>query len=69
MTDTGFAADVLYLLLRGFYIADTEDPGLWTDERVGAAVSRLTDLFVAGLESRPEGTGGASDDAGGAPKP
>ncbi|MEU6998763.1 hypothetical protein [Nonomuraea sp. NPDC046570] len=62
VSDTDFAADVLYLLLRGFYFAGTEDPELWTDERVGMAISRLTDLFIGGLGSRPE-------TAGGTPKP
>ncbi|GLW96767.1 hypothetical protein [Microtetraspora sp. NBRC 16547] len=53
VSDADFAADVLYLLLRGFYFASTEDPELWTDERVGAAISQLTDLFIAGLGPSP----------------
>lgn len=55
VSDAGFAADVLYLMLRGFYFASAEDPELWTDERVGTAISRLTDLFVAGLGSPADG--------------
>ncbi|MFI6603877.1 hypothetical protein ACIBHX_47245 [Nonomuraea sp. NPDC050536] len=53
MPDADFTADVLYLLLRGFYFASSEDPELWTDERVGAAISRITDLFIAGMGTPP----------------
>ena len=52
--DADFAADVLYLVLRGFYFASSEDPQLWTDARVAAATSRLTDLFIAGMGSPPK---------------
>ncbi|WP_433215089.1 TetR/AcrR family transcriptional regulator [Microtetraspora malaysiensis] len=66
VSDADFAADVLYLMLRGFYFASTEDPELWTDERVGAAISRLTDVFIAGLGTRTGGAGEASAETDGA---
>lgn len=41
--------DALYLAVRGFYFATTEDPERWTPERATAAVVAMADAFLAGL--------------------
>lgn len=41
------SADAVYLALRGFYFATTEDPDEWPPERANAALARLTDLLLA----------------------
>ncbi len=51
LQDAGMAdaagADAVYLALRGFYFATTEDPDEWPPERANAALSRLIDLLLA----------------------
>lgn len=39
-------ADALYLALRGFYFATTDDPDLWPPERARLALMRVTDLLL-----------------------
>ncbi|NUO96439.1 MAG: TetR/AcrR family transcriptional regulator [Nonomuraea sp.] len=39
--DPAFTADILHLVLRGFYLSSLEDPERWTSERVTALVDRL----------------------------
>ena len=43
--DPAFAADLLYLITRGFYFAAVEQPGTWTSERVQPLVLRLIELL------------------------
>lgn len=45
--DAGFAADLVFLLLRGFYLAGLEDPELWDSERVLPIVERAISLLLA----------------------
>jgi AcrR family transcriptional regulator len=44
--DPAFAADVLHLLLRGFYLASLETPEAWTSERVRPLAARLVELLT-----------------------
>ncbi|MBW8481232.1 TetR/AcrR family transcriptional regulator [Actinomadura parmotrematis] len=46
--DPAFAADVLHLVLRGFYVSSLEDPERWSSERTGPVVERLVRLLVGG---------------------
>lgn len=48
--DPAFAADVLHLLLRGFYLASIETPDAWTSERVRPVAARLVELLAAPAE-------------------
>jgi AcrR family transcriptional regulator len=43
--DPAFAADVLHLVLRGFYLASLETPEVWTSERVRPLAARLVALL------------------------
>jgi AcrR family transcriptional regulator len=43
--DPELAADALFLLLRGFYLASLEDPGEWTSERVTPVLDRIVTLL------------------------
>lgn len=43
--DPELTADVLHLVLRGYYLASVEDPERWTAERVSPIVSRLVALL------------------------
>ncbi|MGK5557337.1 TetR/AcrR family transcriptional regulator [Actinomadura kijaniata] len=45
--DAGFAADVLLLVLRGFYVAGLEDPERWNGERILPLVERLVGMLTA----------------------
>jgi AcrR family transcriptional regulator len=49
VADPGFAADLMHLILRGFYLAAVEDPEQWTTARVQPVIEHLIDL----LESAP----------------
>ncbi|MHA6764518.1 TetR/AcrR family transcriptional regulator [Streptacidiphilus sp. PAMC 29251] len=40
------AADILYLLLRGYLISSVEDPQRWPRERVAAATVAATELLI-----------------------
>lgn len=42
-----FVADALYLAVRGFYFATTEDPERWPSGRAEAAILRMADAFLA----------------------
>ncbi|GGS71788.1 hypothetical protein GCM10010156_33430 [Planobispora rosea] len=44
--DAAFTADVLHLVLRGFYLSSLEDPERWTGERVTPLVERLVRLLI-----------------------
>ncbi|MFD0687259.1 TetR/AcrR family transcriptional regulator [Actinomadura fibrosa] len=44
--DPAFAADVLDLALRGFYVSSLEDPESWTTERVTPLIERLVRLLT-----------------------
>lgn len=44
--DPDLAADVLHLVLRGYYLASVEDPERWTTERVSPVVRRLVALLL-----------------------
>lgn len=44
--DPDLAADVLHLVLRGYYLASVEDPEGWTSERVSPVVRRLVALLL-----------------------
>ncbi|GIH81108.1 TetR/AcrR family transcriptional regulator [Planobispora longispora] len=45
--DAAFVADVLHLMLRGFYLSSLEDPERWTSERVAPLIERLVRLLTA----------------------
>jgi AcrR family transcriptional regulator len=45
--DPDLAADVLHLVLRGYYLASVEDPEQWTSDRVTPIVQRLVALLRA----------------------
>ncbi|MFI6522326.1 TetR/AcrR family transcriptional regulator [Spirillospora sp. NPDC050679] len=45
--DPGFAADILHLVLRGFYVSSLEDPERWNSESVTPLIDRLVRLLVA----------------------
>lgn len=45
--DPELTADVLHLVLRGYYLASVEDPERWTAERVSPIVQRLVALLTA----------------------
>jgi AcrR family transcriptional regulator len=45
--DPQFAADVVYLALRGFYLTCLENPDVWTSERVGPVIEKLLALVLA----------------------
>jgi AcrR family transcriptional regulator len=44
--DPAFVADVLHLVLRGFYISSTEDPESWTSERMSPLIDRLVRILT-----------------------
>lgn len=44
--DAAFTADILHLLLRGFYVASLEDPESWDSERVTPLIERLVRLLT-----------------------
>ncbi|GAA3228241.1 hypothetical protein GCM10010468_57470 [Actinocorallia longicatena] len=46
--DAAFTADVLHLVLRGFYVSSLEDPERWEDGRMPGLVDRLVSLLTAG---------------------
>ncbi|WP_345569583.1 TetR/AcrR family transcriptional regulator [Nonomuraea rosea] len=45
--DPAFAADILHLVLRGFYVSSLEDPERWNSDRVGPLIDRLVGLLTA----------------------
>jgi AcrR family transcriptional regulator len=49
VADPGFAADLMHLILRGFYLAAVEDPEQWSTARVQPVIDHLIDL----LQSAP----------------
>jgi AcrR family transcriptional regulator len=44
--DAELAADVLHLVLRGYYLASVEDPERWTSARVAPIVEQLVALLT-----------------------
>lgn len=44
--DPQFAADVVYLALRGFYLTCLENPDVWTSERVQPVIERLVAVLL-----------------------
>ena len=54
--DPDLAADLLHLVLRGYYFASAEEPGEWTSERVSPIVERLVALLrtATPAHERPE---------------
>jgi AcrR family transcriptional regulator len=53
VAEPDFAADLMHLILRGFYLAAVEDPEHWSTERVQPVVDRLIDLLVAAPAPAP----------------
>jgi AcrR family transcriptional regulator len=47
VAEPDFAADLMHLILRGFYLAAVEDPEHWSTERVQPVVDHLIDLLAA----------------------
>jgi AcrR family transcriptional regulator len=41
-----FTADIVHLVLRGFYISSLEDPERWNSDRVSPLVERLVRLLI-----------------------
>jgi AcrR family transcriptional regulator len=64
VADPEFAADLLYLVTRGFYFATVEQPDDWTTERVTPVMLQLLEL----LSMTPSKKRGGSASAGRAPK-
>jgi AcrR family transcriptional regulator len=48
--DPVFAADVLHLVLRGYYLSNLEEPDAWTTERVVPVVQHLVRVLSASPE-------------------
>lgn len=46
--DAAFAAEVLHLVMRGFYVASLEDPERWSSERMTPLAERLVRMLTAG---------------------
>ncbi len=46
--DAAFTAEVLHLVLRGFYVSSLEDPERWSSERMTPLVERLVRMLTAG---------------------
>ncbi|MER7111668.1 TetR/AcrR family transcriptional regulator [Streptomyces sp. NPDC000229] len=44
--DAELAADVLFLLTRGYFISTVEDPAFWSAERVGRVARAVVDALV-----------------------
>ncbi|MBB2911016.1 AcrR family transcriptional regulator [Streptosporangium becharense] len=44
--DAAFTADVLHLVLRGFYVSSLEDPERWDGERAAPLIERLVRLLT-----------------------
>ncbi|MEU6408136.1 TetR/AcrR family transcriptional regulator [Microbispora sp. NPDC046933] len=59
--DAAFTADILHLVLRGFYLSSLEDPECWNSERMTPLVERLV-RFLSALPAGP------SDPSLGAPR-
>jgi AcrR family transcriptional regulator len=49
IAEPDFAADLMHLMLRGFYLAAVEDPAEWSTDRVQPVLDHLIDL----LQSAP----------------
>jgi AcrR family transcriptional regulator len=64
VADPEFAADLLYLVTRGFYFATVEQPDEWTTERVTPVMLQLLGLLSAAAPKKR----GAAAPAGRAPK-
>ncbi|WP_170201455.1 TetR/AcrR family transcriptional regulator [Actinocorallia herbida] len=45
--DAAFTADILHLVLRGFYLSSLEDPQGWPGDRVGPLIDRLVRVLIA----------------------
>ncbi|MDX6741370.1 TetR/AcrR family transcriptional regulator [Actinocorallia sp. A-T 12471] len=45
-SDAAFTADILHLVLRGFYLSSLEDPQGWPTERIGPLVDRLVNVLL-----------------------
>ncbi|WP_420313174.1 TetR/AcrR family transcriptional regulator [Streptomyces sp. YS-B37] len=61
LADPALAADVLHLLMRGYWLTTLEDPAGWPDERGADAVLAVVKLLRGGapvVEPAPEGEGG-----------
>jgi AcrR family transcriptional regulator len=52
VADPDFAADLMHLVLRGFYLAAVEDPKHWSTERVEPVIDHLVDVLEA-LPAKP----------------
>ncbi|MBD2893329.1 hypothetical protein amrb99_22500 [Actinomadura sp. RB99] len=46
--DAAFAADVLHLVFRGFYVSSLEAPERWNSERMAPLVDRLVRMLTTG---------------------
>ncbi|MET9319258.1 TetR/AcrR family transcriptional regulator [Streptomyces sp. NPDC003038] len=44
--DAELAADILFLLTRGYFISTVEDPSFWTTERAGRVARAVVDALV-----------------------
>ena len=55
VADPELAADLMYLVLRGFYMATLEDADQWTSERVSPLVERLLAFLEAETSSQSDG--------------
>lgn len=47
VAEPDFAADLMHLILRGFYLAAVEDPDGWSTARVQPVIDHLIDLLQA----------------------
>lgn len=46
--DVEFTADIMHLVLRGFYVSSLEDPERWNSESVTPLIDRLVRLLTTG---------------------
>ncbi len=44
--DPEVAADLLFLLTRGYFVSTTEDPAPWTPDRAGRVASAVVDMLI-----------------------
>jgi AcrR family transcriptional regulator len=53
VAEPDFAADLMHLILRGFYLAAVEDPEQWSTERVQPVIDHLIDLIAGAPAPAP----------------
>ncbi|WP_043628952.1 TetR/AcrR family transcriptional regulator [Nonomuraea candida] len=52
--DAAFTADIVHLVLRGFYVSSLEDPERWNSDSVTPLIDRLVSLLIGSPPPRHE---------------